>query len=109
MFISGQNLPTKVTSIGPPWLIKDESKEIVKIFSLVIDNDDIGWYMQLHDFFINIVMVGWERNNKYRLCNNQEQQFMYAKEGKLFPTSLYRFGMCFEWGNGGLFISLIYE
>lgn len=26
------------------------------------------------------VMVGWERNNKYRLCNNQEQQFMYAKE-----------------------------
>lgn len=31
-------------------------------------------------------MVGWERNNKYRLCNNQEQQFMYAKEGKLLQA-----------------------
>lgn len=39
--------------------------------------------MQWNFFFIT-VMVGWERNNKYRLCNNQEQQFMYAKEGKLF-------------------------
>lgn len=26
------------------------------------------------------VAVGWERNNKYRLCNSAEQQFMYAKE-----------------------------
>lgn len=34
---------------------------------------------------------------------------MYVKEGKFFFISLYRFGMCFEWGNGGLFILLIYE
>ena len=32
--------------------------------------------------FLISVAVGWERNNKYRLCNSAEQQFMYAKEGK---------------------------
>ncbi|XP_076457435.1 phospholipid scramblase 1-like [Babylonia areolata] len=26
------------------------------------------------------VFAGWERNNRYTLCNNQEQQFMMAKE-----------------------------
>ncbi|XP_052059780.1 phospholipid scramblase 2-like [Mytilus californianus] len=26
------------------------------------------------------VAIGWEKNNKYRLCNSQDQQFMYAKE-----------------------------
>ena len=28
------------------------------------------------------VVVGWEKNNKYSICNNQDQQFMFAKEGQ---------------------------
>ncbi|CAL1548505.1 unnamed protein product [Lymnaea stagnalis] len=26
------------------------------------------------------VLIGWERNNKYNICNGQDQKFMYAKE-----------------------------
>ncbi|GFR77697.1 phospholipid scramblase, partial [Elysia marginata] len=26
------------------------------------------------------VLVGWERNNKYDICNSQGQKFMFAKE-----------------------------
>ncbi|KAL3887321.1 hypothetical protein ACJMK2_027263 [Sinanodonta woodiana] len=26
------------------------------------------------------VAIGWERNNKYKICNSNDQQFMYAKE-----------------------------
>ncbi|XP_005113454.2 phospholipid scramblase 1-like [Aplysia californica] len=26
------------------------------------------------------VLVGWERNNRYNICNNQDQKFMFAKE-----------------------------
>ncbi|XP_041372993.1 phospholipid scramblase 2-like [Gigantopelta aegis] len=26
------------------------------------------------------VLVGWEKNNRYKICNTSEQQFMYAKE-----------------------------
>ncbi|KAL5020112.1 hypothetical protein ScPMuIL_003004 [Solemya velum] len=37
--------------------------------------------VRIHQHFDTLeVVVGWERNNKYRICNNQDQQFMYAKE-----------------------------
>ena len=28
------------------------------------------------------VFTGWERNNKYTIANDNEQEFMRAKEGK---------------------------
>ena len=27
------------------------------------------------------VLIGWERNNEYKICDQQNQQFMTAKEG----------------------------
>ncbi|KAK3107537.1 hypothetical protein FSP39_016921 [Pinctada imbricata] len=37
--------------------------------------------IRIHQHFDTLeVVVGWERNNKYRICNNADQQFMYAKE-----------------------------
>lgn len=39
--------------------------------------DEIKIHQQLE---LLEVLVGWERNNKYQICNNQEQQFMFAKE-----------------------------
>ncbi|PVD27329.1 hypothetical protein C0Q70_12485 [Pomacea canaliculata] len=39
--------------------------------------DEIRIHQQLQ---LLEVIVGWERNNRYFICNNQEQQFMAAKE-----------------------------
>lgn len=37
--------------------------------------------INIHQVFdIVEVALGWEKNNKYRICNGQDQQFMYAKE-----------------------------
>ncbi|KAL8563095.1 hypothetical protein ACOMHN_065707 [Nucella lapillus] len=32
------------------------------------------------------VFADWERNNRYTICNNQEQQFMFAKEIVVTPV-----------------------
>ncbi|XP_046554225.1 phospholipid scramblase 2-like [Haliotis rubra] len=37
--------------------------------------------IKVHQIFDMLeVVVGWERNNRYSICNSGEQQFMFAKE-----------------------------
>ena len=42
-----------------------------------LDEVKVGQILELAE-----VLVGWERNNKYNICNNQGQKFMYAREGR---------------------------
>ncbi|CAG5114955.1 unnamed protein product [Candidula unifasciata] len=37
--------------------------------------------VQIHQIMeIAEILIGWERNNRYDICNNQSQKFMFAKE-----------------------------